>query len=513
MLSRRNALKAFSLGVLAVSGAFPRTRNPLAQSLDAFPNPLKIPSLLQGSVTEGVRQFDLNLQAGQSQFLPGLNTPTWGINGDYLGPTLKMRKGERVRMNVTNNLQENSNLHWHGFLVPALSDGGAALVVQPGETWRPEFEVVQRAATNWYHSHLMGETGPQVYKGLAGMMLIEDDESSALGIPNEYGVDDIPVIVQDRNFNQDGSFRYVSEYSEMITGIQGDTILVNGTVTPHFVVRTQKLRLRILNAANSRTFMFGFSDEREFQQICSDGGLLEAPLPRVRMILAPGERADIIVDLKNGAPVTLVSHGIPNNYPEYPGAMSQFLRTIDTQSFAILSLRPQSQLTNSLEIAAHFPLLHGHNPQDAVRTRRLELMMGGGSRSGQDSGPHTGRRSGFGGGFGGGDYSINGRRMAMDYINERVPLGDLEIWELYNRAPMTHPMHIHNAQFQILDRDGTAPPPEERAFKDTIRVKPGETVRLLMRFDHYRDEAHSYMYHCHMLEHEDRGMMGQFLVV
>jgi blue copper oxidase len=513
MINRRNTLKSLAFGAAALSGALPLTWRTQAQSTDAFPNPLKIPALSKGTVIDGVRHFDLSLQEGSSQFLAGLSTPTWGINGDYLGPTLQMQMGERVRLNVTNNLNENSNLHWHGFLVPALSDGGAALVVQPGETWRPEFEVVQRAATNWYHSHIMEHTGEQVYKGLAGMMIIEDEESANLGIPADYGVDDIPVIVQDRNFNQDGSLRYVSEYGDMVKGIQGDTILVNGTTTPHFVARTQKLRLRILNAANARTFMFGFDDEREFQQIASDGGLLESPLPRTRMILAPAERAEIIVDLSNGAPATLVSHGIPNTYPDYPGAMSQFLREIDTQGFAILALRPQSQLDASAAIAPQLAVLQRYNPQDAVRTRRLELMMGAGSRSGRDSGPHTGRRSGFGGGFGGGDYSINGRRMTTNYINERVPLGDLEIWELYNRAPMTHPIHIHNAQFQILDRDGAAPPPEERGLKDTVRVKSGETVRLMVRFEHYRDAEHAYMYHCHMLEHEDRGMMGQFLVV
>lgn len=402
MISRRNTIKSLVFGAATLSGAFPSMWRTKAQSSDAFPNPLKIPALSQGTVIDGVRHFDLSIQEGSSLFLPGLSTPTWGINGDYLGPTLQMQMGERVRLNVGNKLSENSNLHWHGFLVPARSDGGAALVVQPGETWRPEFEVVQRASTNWYHSHLMEHTGEQVYKGLAGMMIIEDGESEKLGIPGEYGVDDIPVIVQDRNFNQDGSFRYVTEYADMVKGIQGDTILVNGTASPHFIVRTQKLRLRILNAANARTFMFGFDDEREFLQIASDGGLLEAPLPRTRMILAPAERAEIIVDLANGAPVTLVSHGIPNNYPDYPGAMSQFLREIDTQSFEILSLRPQSQLAASADIAPQLAELQRFNPLEAVRTRRLELMMGGGSRSGRDSGPHTGRRSGFGGGFGGG---------------------------------------------------------------------------------------------------------------
>ncbi len=511
MVSRRSTLKGLSL---ALAGGVLLPRWPaIAQGPDPFPTPLRLPPLLEGVMRDGVREFDLRLQTGESRFLPSLVTPTFGINGDYLGPTLTMRRGDHVRMNVTNALPEPSNMHWHGLLVPAVCDGGATRVVAPGETWRPDFEIRQPAATHWYHSHLMEQTGPQVYKGLAGMLLVEDETTGALELPKEYGVDDIPLIVQDRNFNADGSLRYVTEYADQIKGIQGNTILVNGTVTPHFVATRALLRLRILNAANARTFQFGFADERRFLQISSDGGLLESPLPRTRLILAPAERADILLDVSDGAPVTLVSHGIANNYPDYPGAMSQFLREIDTQAFEILSIRPQSSLARAGSVPPVLTRIAPLNASLAVRTRRLELMMGGGHRSGEDSGPHTGRRTGFGGGFGGGSYAINGRRMAMDYINERVPLGELEIWELFNRAPMTHPIHIHNAQFRVLDRDGEAPPEEERGFKDTVRVRSGELVRLLVRFDHYADPQHAYMYHCHMLEHEDRGMMGQFVVV
>lgn len=513
MTNRRSILKSLALATAAMSGGMRLSWQAFAQEADSFPNPLKIPELLEGSLIDGIRHYDLSLQEGVSEFLPGVSTPTWGINGNYLGPTIRMRDGEIVRLNVTNNLQEATNMHWHGFLVPAICDGGPAQVINPGMTWSPEFTLYQRAATNWYHSHMMHNTGPQVYKGLAGMMIVDDEHSATIELPSDYGVDDIPVIVQDRNFNSDGTFRYVTTYADVIKGIQGDTILVNGTVRPHLVATTQKLRLRILNAANARTFTFAFSDNRPFVQIASDGGLLEAPLERRTMMLAPAERAEIIVDVSDGREALLVSHGIVSTYPEHPGAMSQFLRELDSESFEILAIRPQSTLAPSPVIAAAFQPITKLDPALAVTTRQMNLMMGHGMRSGEDNGPHTGMRTGFGGGHGGGNYSINGRHMAMGFVNERVPLNDVEIWELLNTSPMTHPIHIHNVHFQVLDRNGAPPPPEEQGLKDTIRVKPGEKVRVLVRFERYTDPETPYMYHCHMLEHEDRGMMGQFVVV
>ncbi|MDP2141860.1 MAG: multicopper oxidase domain-containing protein [Gammaproteobacteria bacterium] len=513
MTNRRTILKSIALGAAALSGGVRLPWHAIAQEADKFPNPLQIPELLEGTLIDGVRHYNLSLQEGTSQFLPGLTTPTWGINRNFLGPTIRMRDTETIRLNVSNNLQEATNMHWHGFLVPAICDGGPAQTIEPGTTWSPEFTLHQRAATNWYHSHMMHNTGPQVYKGLAGMMIVEDEQSASIELPSQYGVDDIPLIVQDRNFNRDGSFRYITRYDELVQGIQGDTILVNGTVWPHFVATTQKMRLRILNAANSRTFTFAFSDNRPFVQIASDGGLLETPFERTSMMMAPAERADIIVDVSDGREVILLSHGMVSTYPEHPGDLSRLLRSMDTQSFEILSIRPQSSLAPSPIVPAALSVITKLDPSAAVTTRRLNLMMGHGHRSGEDRGAHSGLRSGFGGGFGGGNYSINGRHHNLGFVNEQVPLGDIEIWELNNTSPMTHPIHIHNVHFQILDRNGTPPPPEEQGLKDTVRVRPSELVRVLVRFEYYTDPETPYMYHCHMLEHEDRGMMGQFVVV
>jgi FtsP/CotA-like multicopper oxidase with cupredoxin domain len=189
------------------------------------------------------------------------------------------------------------------------------------------------------------------------------------------------------------------------------------------------------------------------------------------------------------------------------------MRGMNTQGFDILEIRPDSNRRASLVIPEQLTTIPRLEATAALRTRRFELKMGNGPRSGGDLGPGLGRRNGFGGGFGGGRYSINGRQMDMHYINERVPLDDIEIWEIYNSSVMTHPFHIHDVQFEILDRDGELPSLNERGLKDTVKVFPLQTVRLLLRFTDYADEENPYMYHCHMLEHEDRGMMGMFVVV
>jgi len=513
VISRRSLLHAISLSSVAVSSWGGRFSVAHGQQPDRFPNPLNIPELLEGSQRDGAVEFRLRLQDQSTEFFPGVTTPTWGINGSYLGPTLRLRNNDAVSILVENSLPEHSTLHWHGLHVPAICDGGPHQVVAPGRVWNPQFTVRQQASTYWYHSHVLDRTGPQVYQGLAGMLIVDDEASSGLDIPSDYGVDDIPIIIQDKNFNTDGTFRYIDQYDDLITGVQGDTILVNGTTWPHLTVRTERVRLRLLNAANGRTFFLAFTDGRSFQMIASDGGFLGSPIEMRNLSLAPGERAEIIVDCSDRQPVNLISQARISDYPEYQGAMSSILRRMNTQGFEILALRPDTDLAPSPLIPSALVSAANLDPDQAVRTRRFLLSMGFGMRSGDNRGPGSGQRNGLGGGYGGGNYSINGRRMVMDYINETVPLGDVEIWELANNSPMTHPFHVHNVQFQILDRNGSPPPPEERGLKDTVKVASGETVRILLQFQFYSDPENPYMYHCHILEHEDRGMMGQFLVV
>ncbi len=512
MVTRRRLLKNFtkiSAGGLFLNHSLDRYA--FGQILDQFQSELSIPPPDAGSASNGRRNFYLRLQRGSTQFLPNAATSTFGINGDYLGPTLRFRRGEEVSLNVENRLGESSSLHWHGFHLPPTEDGGPHQSIAEGQSWNARFEVIQLAGTYWYHSHVLHQSGRQVYKGLAGMILV-DDESAPM-LPQEYGVDDIPLIIQDRRFDESGGLQYRTLYQDDVMGMMGDTILVNGTYRPYFRPSTSLVRFRVLNASNARSYNLAFSDNRSFYQIATDGGLLAAPVALTSLVLAPAERAEILVAFDPSDAVTLMSIGQQPAFPEFPGGISQMMRSLNTETFQLLALRASSSLTDNAEIPAALSTVFRLPEAAATNTRRFTLQMGAGMRSGEDRGPGTGARNGTGGGYGGGNYFINGRVMDMDFINERIQLNTTEIWEVRNNSPMMHPFHIHNGQFQVLDRNGRAPQANELGWKDTVQVRSGELVRLIMRFTDYIDESNPYMYHCHILEHEDRGMMGQFVLV
>lgn len=475
-------------------------RNSFLSADGAGANPLAIPKLDQGIVEQGERVFRLSISAGQKEFAPGVVSPTIGVNAPYLGPTLEMRRDERVRLHVDNGLEDSATVHWHGFELPAAADGGPHQLIRPGSRWSPSFEVRQRASLYWYHSHLHRGTGPQVYAGLAAPIYVRDDEEHALDLPNEYGVDDIPLIVQDRLLDSSGMLLYPQNMHARMMGVRGDRIYVNGTQNAVFDARTGQLRLRILNGSNARFYVFSLSGGQTMELIASDGGLLDRPHAVRSLRLAPGERAQILVDLSEGRPLSLVATSPDNSMGMMGGDGGGMMGggmmgrgSDDTQTdepFRVLDIRPAgtSPRRNLPPQLAALPAL---NPSLAVRTRRFVLDMG----------------------MMGGGMSINGASMDMNVINERVPVGVWEIWEIANASMMAHPFHIHNAQFRVIDRNGRTPPPLETGYKDTVVVGPRETVRVLLRFEDHTDPDLPYMYHCHILEHEDAGMMGQFVVV
>ncbi len=501
MLDRRRFLKATGAGAAAIW---------CPQSLLAQQgaNELRIPPLVTGNRRGGRRHYELVAQSGESQFFPDRSTPTIGFNGSYLGPTLRLRDGDDVSIDVENRLDEPTTVHWHGLHVPASADGGPHQIIEPGRRWSAEFTVMQKAGPFWYHSHLIDKTGEQVYRGLAGMLLVEDEESRSLELPSEYGVDDIPVVFQDRRFNEDGSFRYVSSRHDIMMGMHGDTILVNGTLDPYFVPTTRKVRFRLLNGSNARTYNIAFSDNRQFTQLSCDGSFLGQPLQVTVLTLAPAERCEIVVDFSDGAPVNMLSVPMAVDSPYRTRHMMGHRGPVyENDSFHIMAIRPQSQLQPSPELPPVLTSLVDYEAVGIDRVRRFDLtmamgmgMMGRGGRSGR-------------GGQGNEElFFINGRSMHMVGINVRVPMGSTEIWEITNNSRMMHPFHVHHGQFQVKDRNGRPPPPHERAFKDTVKIGPGETVRFVMEFLHFSDPDLPYMYHCHILEHEDHGMMGQFIV-
>lgn len=437
-------------------------------------NLLYIPPILEDSNTAPYEaNLKLTAQKSFSEFFPGIKTETYGYNGDYLGPTIRVKKGEHVNIKVLNTLTEETTVHWHGLLVEGEMDGGPHQIILPRNEWNPNFLINQPAATLWYHAHPMHRTGGQVYRGLAGLFIIDDEESEGLNLPDDYGVNDIPLIIQDRRFAEDGTLIYKTNMNDIMQGMLGDTILVNGIVDPVLEVATVKTRFRILNGANARTFEFELSDGTPFIQIASDGGLLEAPIDMRSLRLSPGERAEIIIDFSRYSVEDIVS--------------------LKSPGLNIIDFRVAKKENDTTTIPRNLSVIPKIQESASVKTRTFDLMGMGLM------------------------VNINGKQMDMTRIDEIVKHGDTEIWVIRNvmmgmgpgmGGNVAHPFHYHGVQFQVLSRDGREPPLNERGWKDTILVNPNETVKVIARFDY----KGLYMYHCHILEHEDAGMMGQFEV-
>lgn len=446
-----------------------------------FDRPLAVPPLAESRVDEqGRRVFDLTLQQGETDLGRAEPTETWGINGSYLGPTLRAMRGEQVLVNVTNELGETSTLHWHGMHLPAAMDGGPHQKIGTGATWSPTWQIDQPAATLWYHPHQKGSTAEHVYRGVAGMFLIDDEQSAGLSLPQEYGVDDFPVIVQDKSY--DGHELSFDEAFLGGVGILGDQILVNGTPGPYLDVTTERVRLRLLNASNARPYNFHFADEREYDVIASDGGLLPEPVPRRTLALSPGERAEIVVDVEAGE-TTVLRSGPLDTDVGFPGDL-QARFSGHQDRFDVLQLRAADELASSPAVPATLATPPDLDAAEVSETREFTMA----------------------------NMAINGEKMDMARIDVEVPLGATERWRVH-AADSAHNFHVHDVQFVIESIDGEPPPPHLAGWKDTVFLAQGSEAHLLLRFTDYADPETPYMYHCHILMHEDMGMMGQFVVV
>jgi FtsP/CotA-like multicopper oxidase with cupredoxin domain len=437
-----------------------------------FANQLEIPPLLTPRTdATGTKVFDLRLQPGTSQLLPGNPTPTWGANGAYLGPTLRASRGDKIRINVRNDLPRATTLHWHGMHLPARDDGGPHQMIDPGATWSPSWRIDQPAATLWYHPHPHGQTADHVYRGVAGLFLLDDPQAAALALPHRYGVDDIPLIIQDKAFRRDG---------KLDSAKLGGQILINGTYNPHVEIGTRLVRLRLLNASVARSYDIGFADNRPFDLIGTDGGLLDRPYRLTRVPLSPGERAEIVAAFAPGEQPVLRSFqpDLGEN-----GFGARFNGGDDT--FDLLQFRSATRLAGARTVPAR--LAHHEQPDAAhARTRSIAITS---------------------------SRSIDGKSMDMGRIDQVVNLGATEIWEVRNRTGELHNFHVHDIQFKLLEYKGGSPPPHLSGWKDTVAIPPGQSVRFITRFTDYADPSTPYMFHCHLLRHEDSGLMGQFVVV
>lgn len=460
-------------------------------------NPLFIPPALTDTV------FNLGIQNGTTQFYSGINTPTYGINGALLAPTLIVKKWDWVTMHVTNNLTGFGNattIHWHGMHVPAMDDGGPHQLINQGSTWNPHFQILNSAGTFWYHPHGAGKTDLHVSKGIAGMIIVRDSIEGTLTLPRTYGVDDFPIIVQSKAFDVLNQIAFSTE--------EDTAVCVNGTMYPYLDAPAQVIRLRLLNGSSSRTYNFGFTANKTFKLIATDGGLLDSVVTLTRIRLSPGERAEILLDLQGMLGQTIHLNSFSSEMPNgiygaatvtgmMGGTIQDYnLNPLNGADFGILQLNVVAQ-TGSPVVTLPTMLTTNVVWTGINTTRNFNLqpdtIM---SAQGQVAGP----------------FNINGAHFDMNVINVTTYLNNTEKWRITNNTGIAHPFHIHDIQFYLLNVNGGTVPNYERGKKDVVLVLPNQYVEFITKFEDFADDSVPYMYHCHLLHHEDDGMMGSFRV-
>ena len=459
-------------------------------------NKIIIPGVITG------KDINLTLQNGEFEFFPGHKTTTMGVNGPVLGPTLIVNKGDMLDIKVKNELNERTTLHWHGMHVSSENDGGPHMIIEAGDTWNPKYEVKNRASTCWYHPHLDTYTDEHVSKGIAGFIIIKDEEEAAFDLPRTYGVDDIPLAVQTRSFDDN----YQVEFDVN----SDDVLIVNATRDAYVDVPAQVVRFRLLDGSSQRVFNFGLEANRKFYLIATDGGLLENPVQLTRLPMSPGERAEILVDFTGmeGKTINLLSYaselenGIYGARYPAPGPGMQLSgynpNPMNGNDFKIISFVVGEKTADAVTTIP--ATLAGETPysiNDVDENRNITFMAKNPGMNQLD-----------------GDFYINGVSFDMDIINITIPLNNTEIWTITNNTPIAHPFHLHDVGYYILDIDGVPPPVYARGKKDTYLV-PGRhsSMRIITKFTNFANDSIPYMYHCHMLKHEDGGMMGAFVVV
>lgn len=472
----------------------------LAIIFSTTPNIAKSQNLLAIPDTISGTEFNLNIYDTSKVFYNGYTTNTFGINAAYLGPTLFLNKGDSVNIHVANELMDTTTIHWHGLHVSAMNDGGPHIVIPPGTIWNPGFKVRDHAAMYWYHPHLHMMTNMHATMGAAGLIIVRDSTEATLNLPRTYGVDDFPLVIQSKCFD--------SNKQILVDNASDSVMMVNGTLNAYLPVPAQVVRLRVLNASSERVYNLGFQGNLSFSQIGSDGGLLNAPVSLTRLRLAPGERAEILVDLTGmtGQSLNLMSYAA-----EFPNAIYGALQpgmgagqTIPGYSANVLN-------GQNFNIMAFNIVAPTANPITTIPTTLVNnIVWPTGSANAAKTltfSPVTMGPTALQGSF-----LINNTSFDMDIVNYTIPLNNIEIWTLNNQSPIAHPFHIHDVQFYLTEINGATPPANMQGRKDVVLVPAGQTVKFITKFETFCDSMATYMYHCHMLPHEDDGMMGQFVV-
>lgn len=467
-----------ALALAALAATLPVRMPVAAAAVDPFTRPLVIPAQLTGD------DIAIEMREAEVQILPGRTTTMWTYNGTFPGPTIRRPSGRTTRVTFTNNLPAaagSTTVHHHGNHSSSADDGQPAshlIPVGASRTYTYDFMedgAPERAAFQWYHDHRMDVTGRNVWNGLAGMVILDDPVDAALSLPS--GAFDVPLMVADRSFDEDNQLNYVFNPS----GVRGNTMLVNGVVQPYFDVAGAKYRLRLFNASNTTEFTFAFADGTAMRQIATESGLLPAPVLRTAIKLGPAERAEVVVDFAGRAGKQIVLRNTTGF-----GGLRDVMRFHVGADVADPSVVPAT-----LRPADPVPV----PPITQTRLWTLTQSLAGDLV-----------------------WSINGLPYDADRIDTaplNPRLNSAERWIFVNTTPVNHVMHIHDVDWRLIRRISAEPYPDdallaEQGLKESFLVRPNEVVEIVSRFT---DHLGTYVFHCHVLEHEDRAMMAQFQVV
>ena len=471
------------------------------------------------------------VQKYSAKLLTGPQNTITDIPGSFLGPVIRLQTGQKIRVHLVNQLSEETITHWHGLHVPAEVDGHPVYAIKPGQRFVYEFDVVNRASMIIYHPHPHEATARQVYNGLAGAIIINDAEETKLELPS--GDYEIPIVIQDKLFDTGNQLMYTPGMHGNMFGFYGNRILVNGHPELELDVATRAYRLRFLNGSTARIYKLGWDDGTPITVIGTDGGLLEEPEKKPYVMLAPGERLDVWADFSNrpiGSKLVMRSLAFSGALPHMGmGMMGMHSHGLPMGSdYAVFTVNITRKVSDSPKIPTKlskipsYTIEQTHNPN---KPRPITISEG-----------HM-------------QMLLNGRPYAYNDIqdNERIPVNSVQLIEIsHNHSgmgmmggmgmgrmgmggrqrggmggmmSMAHPIHLHGQPFQIVSRSVDSSRSEDYAgvsegfinsgLKDTVLVMPGETVRIIKPFQDFKG---LFMFHCHNLEHEDMGMMREFLV-
>jgi blue copper oxidase len=542
--SRRNMLITGAIGGTMAALRFAQVR------AAGSPQPtLPIPAQLKANAGG---EIAFSARPGSTKFVPNGSTETFGYNAAFLGPALRLRRGEKVSIHFTNHLPEPTTVHWHGLIIPGGVDGGPHQAIEPGKQWRPTLSIDQPAATLWFHPHFYPTTASQVIRGLAGLVIVDDEETDRLALPSRWGINDIPLIIQDRRFLSDGQFWDRMNIVTAVNGYVGDVALVNGARHP--VARTARgwVRLRLLNGSNARSYLLKASDNRSFFVIASDGGLLESPVEMKQFMIYGGERFEIMVDCHSGAPFDLVAMptgGAVMRLPPFDGPVS--LVTIRPDGADAAGHLPDA-LVKLPPIPATLPAISQELVMNMFRDKEgMEPLMQAGLGMGKPTAMSIGSGNGMSMSSGTGmsmapgmpmgdkidpavvarvikliedqpDMSkaeqlsamgVNGKPFSLTEQSFAARRGKDLRWRISEgEDQMLHPVHVHGCQFRIVSQSGQKPEAYRAGWKDIAPISNGGFSEILVNFPHAADARAPYMAHCHILEHEDSGMMTAFTV-